>query len=58
MYNFSEPKIGFKWKEFEPEEERFRYLRISGPSNITMSCNKNFGQKDFWNTIDFDENKL
>ncbi|XP_031840749.1 venom carboxylesterase-6 [Nomia melanderi] len=52
------PKIGTKWREFEPEEERFRYLRISGPRNISMSCSKNFGQKDFWNTIDFDENKL
>ncbi|XP_015432556.1 PREDICTED: venom carboxylesterase-6-like [Dufourea novaeangliae] len=53
------PKIGHaKWKALNHEDERFRFLRIAGPRNISMTCSNNFAEKKFWNTINFDENTI
>ena len=49
---------GTQWPQLNPNDKTFQYLNISGPDNIHMDSNENLGQKDFWNTIDFNENKL
>lgn len=49
---------GAKWPRLNPNEKTLEYLHIAGPDKISMDSNDNFGQKDFWNSIDFNENKL
>lgn len=49
---------GTQWPKLNPNDKTFQYLNISGPDNIRMDNNGNLGQKNFWDTIDFNENKL
>ncbi|XP_017882448.1 venom carboxylesterase-6-like [Ceratina calcarata] len=49
---------GAKWPRLNPDEKILRYLHIAGPDKITMDSNPNLGNKDFWNSINFNENKL
>lgn len=49
---------GVKWPRLNPNEKSLEYLHIAGPDKISMDSNANFGQKDFWSSIDFNENKL
>ena len=46
------------WGVFNPDEKVFRYLHIASPRNVTMEGNDDFAQKNFWNTIPFEENQL
>lgn len=34
------------------------YLHIANPSKVEMENNSNLGEKKFWNSIDFNENKI
>ncbi|KZC10653.1 Venom carboxylesterase-6 [Dufourea novaeangliae] len=49
---------GVNWPRLNPDEKTLQYLHIAAPDKIYMDSNPNLGQKDFWNTIDFNENKL
>ncbi|XP_017890673.1 venom carboxylesterase-6-like [Ceratina calcarata] len=54
-----EPHVnGVEWQPLDPNKTRFQYLRISSPRNISMDSRSNVGHEDFWNTINFDENKI
>ncbi|XP_026668155.1 venom carboxylesterase-6-like isoform X3 [Ceratina calcarata] len=53
------PRItGVKWQPLDPNKKKFQYLRISGLRNISMDTRSNVGHKNFWKTINFDENKI
>ncbi|XP_076182913.1 carboxylic ester hydrolase-like [Ptiloglossa arizonensis] len=53
------PKMGnVEWPRLNPNEKELHYMHIAESNKIFMDSNANFGQKDFWNTIDFNENKL
>nr|XP_033331231.1 venom carboxylesterase-6-like [Megalopta genalis] len=49
---------GVKWPKLNPNEKSLEYLHIAGPDKITMDSNDNLGQKNFWSSINFNENKL
>ncbi|CAK9823159.1 Venom carboxylesterase-6 [Anthophora retusa] len=49
---------GVQWKRLNPDEKSLQYLQIAGPENIKMQSTTNFGDKDFWSTINFNENTL
>ncbi|KOC63849.1 Venom carboxylesterase-6 [Habropoda laboriosa] len=49
---------GAKWPRLNPSDKPLHYLRIAGPDKIHMESTTNFGEKDFWNSINFNENKL
>lgn len=49
---------GAKWPRLNPDEKTLRYLHIAGPEKINMDSNSNLGNKDFWNSLNFNENKL
>lgn len=46
-----------EWTKVSPSED-FPYLYISGPGDLKMASDKNFGDKNFWSTINFAENVL
>ncbi|XP_076233131.1 juvenile hormone esterase [Calliopsis andreniformis] len=53
------PSIGgVQWPRMNPKEKALQYLHIAGPNKISMESTINLGQKDFWNSINFNENKL
>ncbi|XP_011494688.1 PREDICTED: venom carboxylesterase-6-like [Ceratosolen solmsi marchali] len=45
-----------EWKKVDPSETNFNYLHISGPGKFKMEESINFGEKQFWNSINFIEN--
>ena len=50
--------LDFEWKKVDPTKEELDFLHVAGPDHIYMDSNDNLGQKRFWATIDFNENKL
>lgn len=53
------PRIGTtEWTELDPSQKEFHYLHIAGPGKYYMESEANFGNKNFWNSINFNENKL
>ena len=47
-----------QWSRLNPNEKSLHYLHIAEPDKIQMDSSTNFGQKDFWNSIKFNENRL
>ncbi|KAG6796126.1 juvenile hormone esterase precursor [Apis mellifera caucasica] len=47
-----------QWPRLNPNEKSLHYLHIAGPGKIQMDSSTNFGREDFWNSINFNENKL
>ncbi len=37
------------------DEDTIKYTEIVGPDEITVKTNDNFGDRKFWDTIDFNE---
>jgi len=60
FFNFSRiPKLtNVEWPKLDPSKKELRYLHIAGPDKISMDSNINLGEKEFWNSINFNENKL
>ncbi|KAG5329496.1 EST6 protein, partial [Acromyrmex charruanus] len=53
------PKVGnVEWLKLDPSKQELHYLNIAGPDKINMDSNANLGEKEFWNSIDFNENVL
>ncbi|OAD61357.1 Venom carboxylesterase-6 [Eufriesea mexicana] len=53
------PNVGnAQWSRLKSNEKPLRYLHIAGLNQIHMDSHTNFGNKDFWNSINFNENKL
>ncbi|XP_066589450.1 venom carboxylesterase-6-like [Prorops nasuta] len=51
------PEIGgVEWPKMDPLTKELHYLHIAGPDKIAMETNDNFGQKQFWTAIKFNEN--
>lgn len=50
--------MGVDWPNLDPTKEDLEYMHMSGPGKFSMERDSNFGNKKFWNTIDFNENKL
>ncbi|XP_001603114.1 venom carboxylesterase-6 [Nasonia vitripennis] len=50
------PKFGPKWLQVNPVKLNFDYLHIAGPGNFKTKASPNFGQRIFWQSINFDEN--
>lgn len=53
-----EQDFGLEWTRVSATGKDFHYLQISGPGDFKMASDENFGDKDFWSTISFDENVL
>ncbi|XP_053988368.1 carboxylic ester hydrolase-like [Hylaeus volcanicus] len=54
-----EPKISsVTWKKLDPDEKKFYYLHIKNPKDAKMASANNFAEKKFWESINFNENKL
>ncbi|XP_014477483.1 PREDICTED: venom carboxylesterase-6-like [Dinoponera quadriceps] len=49
---------GVEWLDVDPSKKEFQYLHLAHPDKIYMDSNANLGNKEFWNSIDLDENKL
>lgn len=47
-----------QWPRLNPNEKLFHYLYIVGSDKIQMGRIINFDQRDFWNSVNFNENKL
>lgn len=47
-----------EWPKLDPSKKELHYLHIAGPDQINMDSNANFGEKEFWNSINFKENIL
>ncbi|XP_014220888.1 venom carboxylesterase-6-like [Trichogramma pretiosum] len=52
------PNFGPKWTTVNPFKNAFNFLEISGPSKHKMKSDSNFAQVQFWDRIDFDENRV
>ncbi|XP_014477484.1 PREDICTED: venom carboxylesterase-6-like [Dinoponera quadriceps] len=53
------PKVpGVKWPRLDPTKKELNYLHIESPTKINMDSCANLGEKEFWNSINFNENKL
>ncbi|RLU21207.1 hypothetical protein DMN91_005580 [Ooceraea biroi] len=51
-------ETAINWPKLDPSQKELYYLHIASPTEITMETNADFGQKNFWNSIDFNENKV
>ncbi|KAL6428890.1 hypothetical protein ACFW04_008014 [Cataglyphis niger] len=47
-----------EWPKLDPSKKELHYLHIASPTKINMDSNANFGEKEFWNSIKFNENVL
>lgn len=47
-----------EWNEVDPSQKEFNYLHIAGPGKYYMESDGNFGNKNFWNSIQLNENIL
>lgn len=47
-----------EWPKLDPSKKELHYLHIASPDQVNMDSNANFGQKEFWNSINFNENTL
>ena len=55
----SVPKVGtVQWSRLNPKETTLYYVHIAGPQNIHMESATNFGDAEFWNSLNLNENKL
>ncbi|XP_034832188.1 venom carboxylesterase-6-like [Maniola hyperantus] len=46
-----------EWSTVVPGKPGLDYLEIAGPMNLKMKCTANFGNKDFWDSLGFNENE-
>ncbi|XP_025161125.1 venom carboxylesterase-6 [Harpegnathos saltator] len=49
---------GVEWSQVDPSKKEFQYLHLANPTKIYMDSNANFGEREFWDSIDLNENKL
>lgn len=47
-----------EWLRVDPSTKELRYLHFANPAEINMNNNANLGEKEFWNSISFNENVL
>lgn len=47
-----------QWPRLNPKEKALHYLHIAGPQKIHMESGTNFGDTEFWNSLNLNENKL
>ncbi|KYQ46763.1 Venom carboxylesterase-6 [Trachymyrmex zeteki] len=53
------PKVAnVEWLKLDPSKPELHYLHIADPNKINMDSSVNLGEKEFWNSIDFNENVL
>ncbi|KAL7294020.1 hypothetical protein TKK_0012590 [Trichogramma kaykai] len=52
------PDVGVDWPQIDQTNKAFNYLQISGPGQFEIVNNNNLGEKIFWNSINFNENKI
>lgn len=56
---FRIPKVAnVEWLKLDPSKPELHYLHIADPNKINMDSSVNLGEKEFWNSIDFNENVL
>lgn len=47
-----------KWFEIDPSMKELQYLHLANPTKIYMDSDANLGDKEFWDSINLNENKL
>ncbi|XP_024889715.1 venom carboxylesterase-6-like [Temnothorax curvispinosus] len=53
------PKVAnVEWPRLDSLRKELHYLHIASPDQINMDSNANLGEKEFWNSINFNENIL
>ncbi|CAD6205731.1 GSCOCT00009989001.2-RA-CDS [Cotesia congregata] len=52
------PKANTRWTTVDPTSKLLNYLHIYGLTDIQMEMQSDFGQKLFWETINFNENLI
>ena len=52
------PAFGPEWIPVDAIKTEMNYLNMKGPGEHTMKTHPNFAQKSFWNSINFNENKI
>ena len=55
---FRIPKVGVEWKKVDPYSKNLKFLYFESPDNIKMKQINNLGNRQFWESIGFNENKL
>ena len=58
IFLYSVPNVGTKWLPVDPKSENLNYLHIAGPRNLTSKTVSTLSHRDFWTSIDFNENKI
>lgn len=53
---FRFPNFGPKWKPINPNDENLNCLHMKAPGNFKEIFIHNLGEKNFWKTINFNEN--
>ena len=56
--NYRIPDFGVNWPAVDPTKKDLNYLHISGPGKFTLEHSNNLGEKNLWDSIDFNENKI
>lgn len=55
--NTRAPKVPIDWPTLKPGDD-FNVLHIRGPGDYKVENMPNLGERKFWESIDFNENKL
>lgn len=55
--NAKTPKVPIDWPTLKSDED-FAVLHIKGPGNYEIESMPNLGERKFWESLDFNENKL
>ncbi|XP_046417200.1 venom carboxylesterase-6-like [Neodiprion fabricii] len=50
------PKVGQHWDRVESDAEALRYLHIAKHDDLYMAGHANFGERQFWHSLGFQEN--
>lgn len=57
-FAFRSPNFGPEWLRVNATGPSLNYLQMSGPGNFEMKAEDDFARMQFWNTVDFNENKI
>ncbi|KAL7286277.1 hypothetical protein TKK_0019453 [Trichogramma kaykai] len=54
-----EPNVSPSWTKMDPSKKLgMNYLHIAMPESLEMKFSDDFGQRSFWDSLGFDENKI
>lgn len=58
IFYFRKPAVGVRWPTLSGSRKQLDYLHIAGPCELRMESSMDYGQKDFWESLGIQENRL